>query len=78
MDSTVDRETPLEMARRHVREAEERVTKFRAIAQGTPERCELTNTSGELLAMFEKTLTNSRASLARLKSHQRARKKRRS
>ena len=51
------------MARRHVREAEERVKKFQRMVDGARERGQLASASANLLAMFEKTLAEHRASL---------------
>ncbi|MGN6468130.1 MAG: hypothetical protein ACTHLC_00940 [Rhizobiaceae bacterium] len=61
-------ETKLEMARRHVREAERHVDRQRRIVSELRERGQLSEIAVELLAEFEQTLSDHRASLARIES----------
>ena len=56
-------ETKFEMARRHVRQAEEHVNKQRRVVEALRERDQLAEIAVELLAELEQSLADLRASL---------------
>jgi hypothetical protein len=59
-------ETPVEMARRHVREGEAHVARQYEIVAKFPDGSKLRATAEELLCEFESTLRDHKAHLARL------------
>lgn len=54
------------MIRRHVREGEEHVVRQREIVASLPPDSDLAQTAHQLLTLFEESLKNHRAHLARL------------
>jgi hypothetical protein len=63
-------ETPIEMARRHVREGEAHVAKQHALIARLRDHALPTDVAEQLLAAFEAGLADHRASVARMEAEQ--------